>query len=91
MSSDICGQRRPRSDCASAQSDQDIHCPLTETLDTTAYMFCETRFLYGAAHLEINFDFFFFSIKVLKCFPKFVIQIAWFKKLRSHTLNPSYY
>ena len=25
----MCGQRRPRSDCADAQSDQGLHCPLT--------------------------------------------------------------
>ena len=36
---DICGQRRPRSDCASALSDQGLHCPLTESsLDTTECM-----------------------------------------------------
>ena len=29
-----CGQRRPRSACASAQSDQGLHCPLTESWDT---------------------------------------------------------
>ena len=29
----ICGQRRPRSACASAQSDQGLRCPLTETSD----------------------------------------------------------
>ena len=34
----ICGQRRPRSACASAQSDQGLHFPLTESLDTTDYM-----------------------------------------------------
>ena len=34
VSSVICGQRRPRSACASAQSDQDLRCPLTESLDT---------------------------------------------------------
>ena len=31
--SGTCGQRRPRSDCASAQSDQGLHCPVTESLD----------------------------------------------------------
>ena len=35
VSSGICGQRGPRSDCASAQSDQDLHCLLTELIDTT--------------------------------------------------------
>ena len=29
-----CGQRRARSACASAQSDQGLRCPLTESLDT---------------------------------------------------------
>ena len=32
--SGICGQRRPRSACASSQSDQGLRCPLTESLDT---------------------------------------------------------
>ena len=30
----ICGQQRPRSACASAQSDQGLCCPLTESFDT---------------------------------------------------------
>ena len=34
-SSDNCGQRKPRSACASAQSDQGLHCPLTESMDST--------------------------------------------------------
>ena len=34
VSSGICGQQRPRSACASAQSDQGLHCRLTESLDT---------------------------------------------------------
>ena len=34
VSSGICRQWRPRSACASAQSDQGLHCPLTESLDT---------------------------------------------------------
>ena len=38
VSSAICRRRRPRSACASAQSDQDLHWPLTESLDTTKYM-----------------------------------------------------
>ena len=39
----ICGQRRPRSDCASAQSDQGLHCPLTESLGNTECMNREQR------------------------------------------------
>ena len=38
VSSGICEQRRPRSACASAQSDQGLHCPLTESLDIAEYM-----------------------------------------------------
>ena len=38
VSSGIYGQQRPRSDCAFAQSDQGLHCPLTESLDTTGCM-----------------------------------------------------
>ena len=34
VSSGICGQRRPRSACAFAQSDQGLHIPLTESLNT---------------------------------------------------------
>ena len=33
-SSSICGQQRPGSACASAQSDQGLHIPLTESFDT---------------------------------------------------------
>ena len=43
MSSGICGHRRPRSACASAQSDQGLHCPLTESFDTTECMNGEQR------------------------------------------------
>ena len=41
--SDIRGQRRPRSACTSAQSDQGLHCPLTKSLDTTEYINREQR------------------------------------------------
>ena len=34
---------RPRSACASAQSDQGLHCPLTESLDTIECMTGEQR------------------------------------------------
>ena len=33
--SSICGQRRPRSDCASAQSDLGLRCSLTQSFNTT--------------------------------------------------------
>ena len=38
VSSGICGQRRPRSACLYAQSDQGLYCPLTEPFDTTKCM-----------------------------------------------------
>ena len=34
VSSGICGQRRPRSDCADAQADLSLRCRQTESLDT---------------------------------------------------------
>ena len=34
------GLREPRSDCASAQSNQDINCPLTESVDTVDLSDC---------------------------------------------------
>ena len=43
VSLDICGQQRPRSDCASAQSDQGLYCPLTESLDTICCIHTEKR------------------------------------------------
>ena len=41
--SGVCGQRRPRSACASAQADQGLHCPLIESLDTTECIIAEQR------------------------------------------------
>ena len=38
MSSVICRQQSPRSVCSSGQSDQGLHCLLTESLDTTECM-----------------------------------------------------
>ena len=39
----ICGQQQPRSACAFAQSDRGLHCPLTDTLDTTECLNEEQR------------------------------------------------
>ena len=52
VSSDICGQRRPRSACASAQSDQGLHCPLTESLDTAECMNGKQRPGWYFAHAQ---------------------------------------
>ena len=43
MSSGIRGQWGPRSACASAQSDQVLHCPLTELFKTTECINGEQR------------------------------------------------
>ena len=39
----MCRQQRPRSAWASIQSDQGLHCPLTESLDTTECISGEQR------------------------------------------------
>ena len=51
-SSGVCGQRRPRSDCASAQSDLGLRCPLTESLDTTECMNGERKPGWYFAHAQ---------------------------------------
>ena len=52
MSSGICEQRRPRSNCASAQADQDLRCPQTESLDTTECFNGEQMHGRGFAHVQ---------------------------------------
>ena len=55
---DMCGQRMPRSDCASAQSDQGLRCPLTELLSSVEYNNVEAKplsdYLVPLAHLNIH-------------------------------------
>ena len=46
------GQRRSWSDCAVAQSDEDLHCPLKESMDTTEYMNAEQRPGWYFAHAQ---------------------------------------
>ena len=53
VSSEKCEQRRPRSACASAQSDQDLHCSLTESFDTTECMNGEKRY-FAYAQDDLN-------------------------------------
>ena len=43
VSSDISGQRRPRSACGFAQSDQGLQCTLTKLLGTREFMNGELR------------------------------------------------
>ena len=52
----ICGQQRPRSDCASAQSDLGLYCPLTESLDTTECMNGQQRPGWCFAHAQDDFN-----------------------------------
>ena len=51
-----CGQQRPRSACASAQSDQGLQFPLTESLDTTECMneFIGSRSYVAHAEDDLN-------------------------------------
>ena len=51
MSSGICGQRRPRSVCASTQSYQGLHCPLKELLQN---VWMESKCLILCAHDHMN-------------------------------------
>ena len=51
-----CGQRRPRSDCASAQSDQGLPCPLIESLDTTECLNEEQRPIRYIAYAQYNLN-----------------------------------
>ena len=54
--SGIFGQHRPRSACASAQSDQGLHCPQSVSLDTTDCINEEQRprWLFAQAHDELS-------------------------------------
>ena len=56
VSSCLCGQQKPRAACASAQSHQDLHCPLTESLDTTEYMNGEQRTGRYFAHMQYDLN-----------------------------------
>ena len=50
----ICGQRRLRSVCASAQSDQGLQCKLKESLDIAECMNGEKRRYFGHAQDDVN-------------------------------------
>ena len=63
MSSGMCGQRRPRSACASAQSDQGLHCPLTESLDTIECMNGEQKPGWYLAHAQDDLN-----LRILRMF-----------------------
>ena len=56
VSSGICGQRRSKSACASAQSDQGLPCPLPESLDTTECMNGKQRpeWYFARAQVDLN-------------------------------------
>ena len=54
VSSDICGQRRPRSNCASTQSDQGLRCSQIESLTTTECFNEEQMPEWGFAHVRDN-------------------------------------
>ena len=83
-SSGICGQRRPRSDCASAQSDQGLQCPLKESLDTREWMNGEQRPMWLRMRRMI-------WICAYCAFSKLRFHFAWpNKKKNDSILLPSY-
>ena len=55
----MCRQQRPRSACASAQSDQGLRCPLTEILDITEWMKGEQmpRWYFSHEQVDLNVQF----------------------------------
>ena len=57
MSSTGRRQGRSRSDCAFAQSDQGLHCPLTDSLATTKCMNVELRSRWYFAHVQDDLNF----------------------------------
>ena len=57
VSSSICGQRKPRSACAFAQSDQVFRCPQTDFLDTIE-CYNESKCPDETAHVHIRMHFF---------------------------------
>ena len=64
MSSDSCRQQRSRLAYTSTQSDQTLHCPLTESLDTTECMNGEEspRWYFGHAQDDLNL----YSLRMFK-------------------------
>ena len=50
----ICGQQRHRSDCADAQSDQGLRCPLPESLDAIECISGEQRPGGDIGHVQNN-------------------------------------
>ena len=76
MSSGICGQRRPRSAWASAQSDQGLHCLLTESLDATECINGEQQPGYfGHAQDDLNLQYAQnMQIQIILCMPPFSLD-----------------
>ena len=56
----ICGQRRPRSACASTQSDQGLRCPQTEWLDTIDCFNGEQKPGWHFAHVQDGMNMYIF-------------------------------
>ena len=77
VSSVISGQRRSRSDCASAQSDQGLRRPQTESLDTIECFNGEQMPGWDFAHVQdyVNLHFFFFFFLCSKA-PFFSLDAA---------------
>ena len=77
MSFSICEQSWPKSDCADAQSDQDLHCLLTESLDATECMNGEQRPGGSFAHVQDDLN-----LHIMRMFKVFFTHII--REMRAH-------
>ena len=68
----------PRSDCACAQSDQGLRCPLKELSDTVEYN-CIYESEGSLAYRNLHFFFFFFFFFFFSYTPKTYFLKAWLK------------
>ena len=65
----LCGQKRPRTDCACAQSDLGLHCPLTESLNTSMYTSRKHAYtiLYSKTGIYRGIHYFFYFYSKTDC------------------------
>ena len=71
----ICEQWRPRSACTSVQSDQGLHCPLTESLGTIESMNGEQRHRWNFGHVKNDVNLSTVELQWLK--PRWLIHHGW--------------
>ena len=80
----LCGQRRPRSACASAQADQGLRCSLTESLATVMFPVTLTHQFEKCIRLRLLVSCFSFSIKIIDIIPSIYANIRCGHALEAH-------